>query len=161
MQSNDASRDWSGLCEGLGAASEARCMCKDRALSACPGEWEPGCDLGNNPEHVRVYQECAANGSGPCRIGPQGAQPWRADLSGNYPNPRIVDAEGKAVGFAVQRDDWKPGDGITREVAEARALLMAKAPQMMAALQDADTLMGHGDAETAWRERWAFLWPNG
>ena len=32
------------------------CMCKDRALSACPGEWEPGCDLGNNPAHVRVYQ---------------------------------------------------------------------------------------------------------
>jgi hypothetical protein len=30
------------------------CMCKDRAASACPGEWEPGCDLGNNPAHVRV-----------------------------------------------------------------------------------------------------------
>lgn len=28
-------------------------MCKDRALSACPGEWEPGCDLGNNPAHAR------------------------------------------------------------------------------------------------------------
>ena len=93
-------------------------------------------------------------------VRPQGATPWRADLSGNYPNPRVVDAEGKAVGFAVQRDDWKPGDGITREVAEARALLMAKAPQMMAALQEADTLMGHGDAETDWRDRWAFLWPN-
>ena len=26
-------------------------MCKDRALSACPGEWEPGCDLGNNAAH--------------------------------------------------------------------------------------------------------------
>lgn len=32
----------------------ARCMCKDRALTDCPGEWEPGCDLGNNAEHVRV-----------------------------------------------------------------------------------------------------------
>ena len=42
-----------GLSEGLGAVSEARCICKDRALSACPGEWEPGCDLGNNVAHVR------------------------------------------------------------------------------------------------------------
>ena len=30
------------------------CMCKDRALSECPGEWEPGCDLGANPAHARV-----------------------------------------------------------------------------------------------------------
>lgn len=30
------------------------CHCKDRLASACPGEWEPGCDLGNNPAHVRV-----------------------------------------------------------------------------------------------------------
>lgn len=33
------------------------CMCKDRAASACPGEWEPGCDLGNNPAHVRVHHQ--------------------------------------------------------------------------------------------------------
>ena len=44
--------------------------------------------------------------------------------------------------------------------AEIAALLAALLPQMMATLQDADTLMGHGDAETAWRERWALLWPN-
>ena len=49
-----------GLSEGLGAASEARCMCKDRVLSACPGEWEQGCDLGSNPAHVCVHRECAA-----------------------------------------------------------------------------------------------------
>ena len=36
----------------LGHADETRCMCKDRALSACPGEWAPGCDLGNNPAHA-------------------------------------------------------------------------------------------------------------
>lgn len=35
------------------AQQEPLCMCKDRALSACPGEWEPGCDLGNNPAHAR------------------------------------------------------------------------------------------------------------
>jgi hypothetical protein len=39
------------------AKPEPLCMCKDRAVSACPGEWEPGCDLGNNPKHVRVHQQ--------------------------------------------------------------------------------------------------------
>jgi hypothetical protein len=29
------------------------CMCKDRPLSDCPGEWEPGCDLGANEKYVR------------------------------------------------------------------------------------------------------------
>ena len=39
------------------ATSEARCMCKDRALSDCPGEWEPGCDMGNNPDYVSAADE--------------------------------------------------------------------------------------------------------
>lgn len=39
-----------GSSEGLGAGAGSRCMCKDRELSACPGEWEPGCDLGANGE---------------------------------------------------------------------------------------------------------------
>lgn len=30
------------------------CMCKDRPAGNCPGEWEPGCDLGNNPRYVRA-----------------------------------------------------------------------------------------------------------
>ena len=42
-----------GSNDQLGAGAEARCMCNDRALSACPGQWEPGCDLGNNPAYVR------------------------------------------------------------------------------------------------------------
>ena len=29
------------------------CSCKDRPATKCPGEWEPGCDLGNNPKHAR------------------------------------------------------------------------------------------------------------
>ncbi|MBT9493884.1 MAG: hypothetical protein IV107_16415 [Paucibacter sp.] len=32
----------------------AMCACKDRQASECPGEWEPGCDLGNNPKHAKV-----------------------------------------------------------------------------------------------------------
>jgi len=30
-----------------------RCSCGDRPKDQCPGEWEPGCDLGNNPKYVR------------------------------------------------------------------------------------------------------------
>lgn len=37
-----------------GDSKEALCMCKDRAADKCPGEWEPGCDLGSNPKYVRV-----------------------------------------------------------------------------------------------------------
>ncbi len=43
-----------GSGDQLSVVAEARCMCKDRALSACPGEWEPGCDLGANEKFVRV-----------------------------------------------------------------------------------------------------------
>jgi hypothetical protein len=35
---------------------------------------------------------------------------------------------------------------------------MTDAVQMRQALQGADTIMGHDDAETEWRERWAHLW---
>jgi hypothetical protein len=37
--------------------AEVLCSCKDRTLSACSGEWGPGCDLGNNSAHVRVCQQ--------------------------------------------------------------------------------------------------------
>jgi len=32
----------------------AGCCCGDRECSKCPGEWEPGCDLGANPAFVRT-----------------------------------------------------------------------------------------------------------
>lgn len=38
----------------------AMCACKDRTAADCPGEWEPGCDLGANPAHVRVYRPAAS-----------------------------------------------------------------------------------------------------
>lgn len=53
-----AMREAQPFCMTLGAeilrdAIGQDCMCKDRALSACPGEWEPGCDLGANQAHAR------------------------------------------------------------------------------------------------------------
>lgn len=47
------------LSEGLGSAVE-KCGCGDRAADACPGEWEPGCDMGANPAHVRVHNQSKA-----------------------------------------------------------------------------------------------------
>lgn len=41
---------------GATQADGPLCMCKDRLLSKCPGEWEPGCDLGNNPAFVAVHK---------------------------------------------------------------------------------------------------------
>lgn len=40
----------------LRAAALPLCMCKDRLAKACPGEWEAGCDLGNNEKFVRVHE---------------------------------------------------------------------------------------------------------
>lgn len=39
------------------------------------------------------------------------------------------------------------------------AALDSHEAQLRAALQEADTLMGHDDAETEWRNKWAGLWP--
>jgi hypothetical protein len=38
------------------ALRAAPCLCKDRPELQCPGQWEPGCDLGANEAHVRVVR---------------------------------------------------------------------------------------------------------
>lgn len=86
-----------------------------------------------------------------------GDLPWRVDIAGDYPNPRIIGASGKAVGFAVQRDDWAPGDGVPLRLATDRARIMSLAPEMMQALREIDRIMGHDDEATEWRDRWAHL----
>ena len=35
------------------AALAGPCPCGDRPADQCPGEWEPGCDLGNNPKYAK------------------------------------------------------------------------------------------------------------
>jgi hypothetical protein len=44
-------------------AEPALCHCKDRPADQCPGEWEPGCDLGNNEKHIRVAEPTESIGS--------------------------------------------------------------------------------------------------
>ena len=38
------------------SARNSRCMCGDRIVGECPGEWEPGCDLGANEKYVKVVE---------------------------------------------------------------------------------------------------------
>lgn len=44
----------------LAASAEPKCHCGDRPAAQCHEPWEPGCDLGNNPAHVRVAAEPVA-----------------------------------------------------------------------------------------------------
>jgi len=39
------------------ALVEQKCPCGDRQANQCPGEWEPGCDLGANPKHAKVAEQ--------------------------------------------------------------------------------------------------------
>jgi hypothetical protein len=50
--------------------------------------------------------------------------------------------------------------GFPAKLDRATFLHCAGADQFMQALQEADTLMGHDDEFTEWREKWAGLWPN-
>jgi hypothetical protein len=56
------------------ALRAAPCVCKDRPELQCPGQWEPGCDLGNNEKFARAVSldatgchgdpgECRFNGA--------------------------------------------------------------------------------------------------
>lgn len=38
----------------LAGMGTLRCACGDREAAACPGQWEPGCDLGANEKYVKV-----------------------------------------------------------------------------------------------------------
>lgn len=47
--------------------TDQRCACGEMLLVQCPGEWEPGCDLGANEAHVRVGEGPAEDGSEPLK----------------------------------------------------------------------------------------------
>ena len=48
------------------ALAEQKCPCGDRPADQCPGEWEPGCDLGANERYVKVAEP--ERGPGWCDI---------------------------------------------------------------------------------------------
>jgi hypothetical protein len=56
MENLVAERDAWQARAALAEPAETLCACKDRPASQCPGQWEPGCDLGNNEKFVRVVE---------------------------------------------------------------------------------------------------------
>ena len=58
LSHDDVCAIWSAVIAAAPQApAEQRCACGDRPASQCPGEWEPGCDLGANEKHARVAPE--------------------------------------------------------------------------------------------------------
>lgn len=41
----------------MNISEQVKCQCGVRAANECRGAWEPGCDLGANPDHVAVADE--------------------------------------------------------------------------------------------------------
>jgi hypothetical protein len=57
MARRDAERKHQAAIDALRAALAEPCPCGDRPNNQCPGEWEPGCDLGSNPEYAKRVPE--------------------------------------------------------------------------------------------------------
>jgi hypothetical protein len=47
--------------ESAEATGEPACECRVRPAHQCPGAWEPGCDLGSNPQFARVASPQASD----------------------------------------------------------------------------------------------------
>ena len=97
------------------APTAQQCQCKDRPADQCPGEWEPGCDLGANPAHVQVAQPVQQPGAEPLQGGMDNAEllaAWKKKLPGVEPSDAQLPAfaVGVEVGFAhardLERQDW-------------------------------------------------------
>ena len=62
---------------------------------------------------------------------------------------------------AIVGAGWAPSmGGQTAEPMVLRADVVAEIERLRTALQEADTIMGHDDSESDWREKWAHLWSN-
>ncbi len=70
----------------------------------------------------------------------------------------LAECYGTLGALAKDRDSW--ADQADDRARDAVDLVTAWRERYMAALQEADTLLGHDDAHTEWRERWAGLWPD-
>ena len=70
------------------------CSCGDRAKDQCPGEWDPGCDLGNNPKYARREPLNGLNGELLVALQRSRAQ-WIHSVNAEFCLAAIARAEGK------------------------------------------------------------------
>lgn len=68
---------------------DGQCACGDRPAGECPGQWEPGCDLGSNEQHVQFAH---------CHI-PRQATPEMIQAGRN--TPVSPDEEDSAADYAA------------------------------------------------------------
>jgi hypothetical protein len=122
------------------APAEPLCMCKDRVLSKCPGEWEPGCDLGANEKYVQVgrggadHKKTTVAALAPSPAGPAPASAkLLAELEGPHGSgllarlggaQRMLDANVSISNWVAAKIDNDAADWIKR----AAALLAAPSP---------------------------------
>lgn len=92
--------------DGLGAGAEARCACAEKAASDCPGEWEPGCDLGNSEAHAKAAPAPAGLDAA---LGLVLLPPIRVSERSHAVLTRIAAARGMTL-QAVAREALEPGE---------------------------------------------------
>ena len=86
------------LAEAPAPAPVAQCACKDRPADKCPGQWEPGCDLGASEAHAKTAPAPVAPRGG-SRI-PSWAEKW-------MPRPTIPAARAPVAQQPLSRDAVK------------------------------------------------------
>lgn len=74
-------------------------------------------------------------------------------------NDRAESDRLRPLTFCLCGDQFSLHDPGTCGACVAGADKMSELERLRSALQEADTLMGHEDQYTEWRERWAHLWP--
>lgn len=79
----------------------ATCACGVRPASACPGEWEQGCDLGANEQHARrAGGEVSAQVDAALRLAPSPGSRWTCK---DWPHGAVAHVLGTVGGWVVWR----------------------------------------------------------
>jgi len=123
-------------CAALRAAPE-QCSCGDRAKDQCPGEWEPGCDLGNNPKYARrvpLKQEPVAWNS----VGATSLE-FETECSDGTRGARTMTEQTHALWLADDLEAWTLGKPTHhREAAAELRRLHATNQELLEALKRID-----------------------
>lgn len=133
-------------------------------------------DCGKEQEHEQIRAHCGGLG-GACAVIDYNTEPENSPSVTGSPDAiwlvygeldhddthRELCASGEVTWCEAPQHPADVRYTRTDLVAErVRAALAAQADevaQLRQALQEADTLMGHDQGATEWRERWASLWP--
>jgi hypothetical protein len=86
------------------AALAEPCPCGDRPAAQCPGEWEPGCDLGNNPKYAKRVEMTPKELAASIKRG----EKWKVAEPVEKPVAWFHTDFGSLELSRVQRVGWKP-----------------------------------------------------